>query len=134
MTGDKESTGDKDTLNTTSPLYMHPSESANSVLVPVDFDDTDTYLGGEVCLDLSKWTIRLDSSQGNVKNQQLDMQLWLVGRTWRYGDFRDPDSLSKDLADSLQYVNDVKELWQELEDIYDQTNGAKLHNECTYTM
>nr|XP_016451307.1 PREDICTED: uncharacterized protein LOC107776009 [Nicotiana tabacum] len=37
------------------------------------------------------------------------------------------NSLSKDLADSLQYVVDAKELWQELEDRYDQTNGAKLY-------
>nr|XP_016461770.1 PREDICTED: uncharacterized protein LOC107785036 [Nicotiana tabacum] len=32
-----------------------------------------------------------------------------------------------DLADSLQYVNDAQELWKELEDRYDQTNGAKLY-------
>ncbi|XP_019252858.1 PREDICTED: uncharacterized protein LOC109231670 [Nicotiana attenuata] len=31
------------------------------------------------------------------------------------------------MADNLQYVNDAKELWQELEDRYDQTNGAKLY-------
>ncbi|XP_075077335.1 uncharacterized protein LOC107827678 [Nicotiana tabacum] len=37
------------------------------------------------------------------------------------------NSLSKDLVDSLQYVSDAKELWQELEDRYDQTNGAKLY-------
>nr|XP_009792263.1 PREDICTED: uncharacterized protein LOC104239346 [Nicotiana sylvestris]XP_016505706.1 PREDICTED: uncharacterized protein LOC107823541 [Nicotiana tabacum] len=37
------------------------------------------------------------------------------------------NSLSKDLADNLQYVNDAKELWQDLEDRYDQTNGAKLY-------
>ncbi|XP_075091973.1 uncharacterized protein LOC142172099 [Nicotiana tabacum] len=37
------------------------------------------------------------------------------------------NSLSKDLADSLQYVKDAEELWQELEDRYDQTNGAKLY-------
>ncbi|KAH0648110.1 hypothetical protein KY285_033358 [Solanum tuberosum] len=36
-------------------------------------------------------------------------------------------SLSKDIADSLQYVNNAAELWQELEDRYDQTNGAKLY-------
>ncbi|XP_070029159.1 uncharacterized protein [Nicotiana sylvestris] len=57
----------KETLDILSPLYMHPSESA------------------------------------------------------------DLNSLSKDLADSLQYVSDAKELWQELEDRYDQTNGAKLY-------
>ncbi|XP_016457635.1 uncharacterized protein LOC107781450 [Nicotiana tabacum] len=37
------------------------------------------------------------------------------------------NSLSKDLVDSIQYVNDAKELWQELEDKYDQTNEAKLY-------
>ncbi|XP_070035124.1 uncharacterized protein [Nicotiana tomentosiformis] len=37
------------------------------------------------------------------------------------------NSLSKNLADSLQYVNDAKELWKELEERYDQTNGEKLY-------
>ncbi|XP_016439476.2 uncharacterized protein LOC107765351 [Nicotiana tabacum] len=37
------------------------------------------------------------------------------------------NSLSKDLTDSLQYVGDAKKLWQELEDRYDQTNGANLY-------
>ncbi|XP_009592770.2 uncharacterized protein [Nicotiana tomentosiformis] len=30
----------KDTLDSTNPLYMHPSESAGSTLVPVVFDGT----------------------------------------------------------------------------------------------
>ena len=34
--------------------------------------------------------------------------------------------LSKDIADSVEYVCDAAELWKELEDRYDQTNGAKL--------
>ena len=29
------------------------------------------------------------------------------------------NSLSKDLADSLQYVNNARELWEELQDRYD---------------
>lgn len=37
------------------------------------------------------------------------------------------NSLTKDLGDSLQFVNDARELWQELEDRYDQTNSAKLY-------
>lgn len=37
------------------------------------------------------------------------------------------NSLSKDLRDSLQYVDNARELWDELEDRYDQTNGAKLY-------
>ncbi|KAH0730963.1 hypothetical protein KY289_002151 [Solanum tuberosum] len=35
--------------------------------------------------------------------------------------------LSPDLRDSLQYINNAKELWDELEDRYNQTNGCKLY-------
>ncbi|XP_047251616.1 uncharacterized protein LOC124886720 [Capsicum annuum] len=37
------------------------------------------------------------------------------------------NSLSKDMVDSVEYVSDSLELWNELEDRYDQTNGAKLY-------
>lgn len=36
------------------------------------------------------------------------------------------NSLSKEIADSVEYVVDSAELWRELEDRYEQTNGAKL--------
>ncbi|XP_009780372.1 uncharacterized protein [Nicotiana sylvestris] len=37
------------------------------------------------------------------------------------------NSLLKDIPDSVKYVNNFVELWKELEDRYDQTNGAKLY-------
>ena len=37
------------------------------------------------------------------------------------------NSLTKEIADSVEYVSDSVELWKELEDRYDQTNGAKLY-------
>ena len=37
------------------------------------------------------------------------------------------NSMSKDLRDCLQYVDNATELWDELEDRYDQANGAKLY-------
>lgn len=37
------------------------------------------------------------------------------------------NSLAKEIADSVEYVSDSFELWKELEDRYDQTNGAKLY-------
>lgn len=37
------------------------------------------------------------------------------------------NSLSKEIADSVEYVCDSLELWSELSDRYDQTNGAKLY-------
>ena len=36
------------------------------------------------------------------------------------------NSFSKDIARSVEYISDVVELWKQLEDRYDQTNGAKL--------
>ncbi|XP_015168768.1 uncharacterized protein [Solanum tuberosum] len=37
------------------------------------------------------------------------------------------NSLIKEISDSVEYVNNSAELWKELEDRYDQTNGAKLY-------
>nr|XP_009613157.1 protein kinase 4-like [Nicotiana tomentosiformis] len=37
------------------------------------------------------------------------------------------NSLTKEIADSVEYVTDAFELWRELEDRYDQTNGTKLY-------
>ncbi|XP_075076653.1 uncharacterized protein LOC142163282 [Nicotiana tabacum] len=64
---------DKETLDSSSPLYILALENAGTMLVPVTFDGTGY-------------------------------------RSWRRG-----------------YVKDAKELMQELEDRYDQTNGAKLY-------
>lgn len=37
------------------------------------------------------------------------------------------NSFSLELRDGLQYVNNVRELWEELEDRYDQSNRCKLY-------
>lgn len=36
------------------------------------------------------------------------------------------NSLGKDIVDSVEYVCDSLELWKEIKDRYDHTNGAKL--------
>ncbi|XP_019241302.1 PREDICTED: uncharacterized protein LOC109238113 [Nicotiana attenuata] len=84
-------------LDSTNPLYMHPSENAGFINGKCGKPDPKdpTFDQWEQC--------------DNVVTS------WIL------------NSLSKDLADSLQYVHDPKELWQELEDRYDQANGAKLH-------
>lgn len=38
------------------------------------------------------------------------------------------NSLVKDIADSVEYVNSSVELWKELNDRYDQANEAKLYH------
>nr|XP_016443290.1 PREDICTED: uncharacterized protein LOC107768662 [Nicotiana tabacum] len=115
-------------LNSINPLYMHPSKNVGFMLLPVAFDGSR----------YRSWRRRVLRAL-SVKNK-----VGFINGKCGKPDSKDPifdqwercdnivtswilNSLSKDLADSLQYGNDAKELWQELEDRYDQTNGAKLY-------
>ncbi|XP_070021411.1 uncharacterized protein [Nicotiana sylvestris] len=91
-------------MDSTNPLYMHPSENAGSSLVPMPFDGIGYRSWRRGVLRALSWE-RCDDM----------VTSWIL------------NSLSKDIADSLQYVNDSKELWQEFEDGYDQTNRAKMY-------
>ncbi|XP_075077375.1 uncharacterized protein LOC142164097 [Nicotiana tabacum] len=118
----------KDTLDSTNPLYMHPSKSAGSTLVPMVFDGTG----------YRSWR------RGVLKALSVKNKVGFITEKCKKPDSGHPtfeqwercddmvtswilNSLSKDLANSLQYVVDAKELWQELEDRYDKMNGAKLY-------
>ncbi|XP_070049340.1 uncharacterized protein [Nicotiana tomentosiformis] len=120
--------GDKENLDSSSPLYIHPSENAWTMLVPVAFDG----------IGYRSWrrgvlrTLSVKNKVGFItgKGKKLDAGHTTFDQWERCDDMVTSwilNSLSKYLADSLQYVRDAKELWQELEDRYDQTNGAKLY-------
>ncbi|XP_015161373.1 uncharacterized protein [Solanum tuberosum] len=77
-------------IDSSSPLYIHPSDNPGAMLVPNTFDGTGY-------------------------------------RSWRRGVLR---SLS--VKNKLGFINGkcekpTTELWRELKDRYDQTNGAKLY-------
>ncbi|XP_070014748.1 uncharacterized protein [Nicotiana sylvestris] len=130
MAIDKSVTDSKNPLlDSTNLLYMHPSESAGSTLVPISFDGPG----------YRSWRRRV------LRALSLKNKVGFINGKCRKADSRDPsynqwercddmvmlwilNSLLKDLADSLQYVNDAQELWQELEDRYDQQNGANCTN------
>ncbi|XP_070053701.1 uncharacterized protein [Nicotiana tomentosiformis] len=107
---------------------MHPSENAGTTLVSVPFD-------GSVYRSRRRGVLRalfVKNKVGfiNGKCKKPDANDALFDQWEQCDDMVTSwilNSLSKDLADSLQYVNDAKEIWQELEDRYDQTNGAKLY-------
>ncbi|XP_019252824.1 PREDICTED: uncharacterized protein LOC109231632 [Nicotiana attenuata] len=115
-------------LDSTNPLYMHPFESAGSLLVPGLFDGSS----------YRSWR------RGVLRALLVKNKVGFINGKCRKPDPQDPsydqwercndmvtswilNSISKGLADSLQYVNDAQELWKELEDRYDQTSGAKLY-------
>ncbi|XP_075083718.1 uncharacterized protein LOC142167675 [Nicotiana tabacum] len=128
MAGDKETQSTTGNLNSTNPLYMHPSESAGTTLVPVVFDGTRYRSWRKGVLRALSVKNKVGFITGKCKKPNTDeatYDQWArcddMVTSWIL------NSLSKDLADSLQYVNDTKELWQELEDRYYQINGAKLY-------
>ncbi|XP_070040382.1 uncharacterized protein [Nicotiana tomentosiformis] len=129
MAGDDEIlVTDKTTLDSTSPLYMHPSESAGYMLVSVAFDGTSYRSWRRGILRALSVKNKVGFITGKCKKPEpisATLDQWE-----RYDDMVTSwilNSLSKDLVDSLQYVNDARELWYELEDMYDQTNGARLY-------
>ncbi|XP_070008277.1 uncharacterized protein [Nicotiana sylvestris] len=115
-------------LDSTNPLYMHPSKSVGTILVSMAFDGTgyiSKMRGVLRALSLKSKVVFIigKCKKPNAGEATYDrwarcddmVTLWIL------------NLLSKDLADGLQYVSDAKELWKELEDMYNQTNGAKLY-------
>ncbi|XP_015072753.1 uncharacterized protein LOC107016969 [Solanum pennellii] len=111
-----------------SQLYIHPSDSAGAVLVPVPFDG----------IGFSSW------KRGVLRSLSVKNKLGFINGECLKPSSTSPNycqwercdamvtswilnSLSKDIADSVEYVFDSLELWNELKDRYDQTNGAKLY-------
>ncbi|KAH0754817.1 hypothetical protein KY290_025087 [Solanum tuberosum] len=85
---------DKDVIDSTDPLYLHPSESVGSGIIPTIFMGMATDLGDMV----TSWILH------SLSRDIAMVTSWFL------------HSLSRDIVDSLQYVNNVAELWQELED------------------
>nr|XP_016468610.1 PREDICTED: uncharacterized protein LOC107791121 [Nicotiana tabacum] len=128
MAGDKENQNTTNNLDSANLLYMHSSESAGTTLVPVVFDGIGYRSWRRGVLTALPVKNKVGFITGKCKKPNSDYanyDQWSrcddMVISWIL------NSLSKDLADSLQYVSDAKELWQELEDRYDQTNGAKLY-------
>ncbi|XP_019229873.1 PREDICTED: uncharacterized protein LOC109210855 [Nicotiana attenuata] len=115
-------------LDSTNPLYMHPSESAGSMLVPGLFDGSGyrSWRRGVLrALSVKNKVGFINGKCTKPNPQDPSYDQWErcddMVTSWIL------NSISKGLADSLQYVNNAQELWKELEDRYDQTNGAKLY-------
>ncbi|XP_015159258.1 uncharacterized protein [Solanum tuberosum] len=111
-----------------SPFYLHPSENASSSLLPGVFDGTGYRSWRRAVLRALSVKSKTGFINGKVVKPNPDnpsFQQWErcddMVTSWIL------NSLSPDLRDSLQYVNNAQELWDELEERYDQTNGCKLY-------
>ena len=111
-----------------SHFYIHPSDNPGAILVPVPFNGTGFHSWRRSVLRSLSVKNKLVFINGECKRPEMNHSSY---RQWvRCDDMVTSwilNSLDRDIAGSVEYVNDALELWTELEDRYDQTNGAKLY-------
>ncbi|KAH0683497.1 hypothetical protein KY290_022117 [Solanum tuberosum] len=115
-------------IDTGSHFYIHSSDSPGAVFVPVSFNGTGFHSWRRSVLRFLSVKNKLVFINGECKRPDPNHSTY---RQWvRCDDMVTSwilNSLGRDIAESVEYVNDAPELWTELEDRYDQTNGAKLY-------
>jgi len=115
-------------MDIASPFYLHPSENAGSTLLPTVFDGTG-YRSWRRAV-LRALSVKSKTGFINGKIMKPDSEDPSFAHWERCDDMVTSwilNSLSPELRDGLQYVNNARELWEELENRYDQTNGCKLY-------
>ncbi|XP_069143593.1 uncharacterized protein [Solanum lycopersicum] len=115
-------------IDSSSPLYMHPSDNPGAMLVSNLFDGVGYRSWRRGVLRSLSVKNKLGFINGECEkpaSSSPNFRLWErcdnMVTSWIL------NSLGKEIADSVEYVNDAAELWRELEDRYDQTNGVKLY-------
>ncbi|XP_009763244.1 uncharacterized protein [Nicotiana sylvestris] len=115
-------------IDISNPIYMHPSDNPGATLVPAPFDGFGYRSWRRSMMRALSVKSKLGFINGDCKRPYLDspnFRLWErcddMVTSWIL------NSLTKEIADSVEYVTDAFELWRELEDRYDQTNGTKLY-------
>ncbi|XP_070014377.1 uncharacterized protein LOC142175145 [Nicotiana tabacum] len=116
------------TIDSSSSLYMHPSDNPGATLVSVPFNGIGYRSWRRSVLRALSVKNKLGFINGDCKKPDLESPKY--GLWERCDDMVTSwilNSLGKEIVDSMEYVNDSVELWKELEDRYDQTNGVKLY-------
>ncbi|XP_049394868.1 uncharacterized protein LOC125859209 [Solanum stenotomum] len=113
-----------------SPLYMHPSDNPGVSFVQTLFDGVGYRSRKRNVLRVLSVKNKLGFINGDCKRLDPGTSHF---RQWGRCDDMVPSwilsSLSKEIAESVKYVSDSVELWKELKNRYDQTNGVKLYQD-----
>ncbi|XP_075107126.1 uncharacterized protein LOC142180099 [Nicotiana tabacum] len=115
-------------IDPSNPLYLHPSDNPDAMLVSVPFSGVGYRSWRHSVLRGLSVKNKLGFINGECKSPDPHPPAFCqwercddMVTSWIF------NSLLKDIADSVEYANDVVELWIELEDRYEQTNGARLY-------
>lgn len=115
-------------IDSSNPLYLHPSDNPGAALVPIPFNGEGYGSWRRSILRALSAKNKLSFINGDCKKPGTNSDHI---RHWERCDDMVTswilNSLSKEISDSVEYVSNSMELWKELEDRYDQTNGAKLY-------
>ncbi|XP_016475948.1 uncharacterized protein LOC107797562 [Nicotiana tabacum] len=118
----------KPNIDPNCPFYMHPSDNPSAMLVTTPFNGIGYRSWRRSVLRALLVKNKLGFINGECKRPKSDspsLRQWMrcddMVTLWIL------NSLAKDIAESIKYANDAAELWTELEDRYDQTNGTKLN-------
>ncbi|XP_019267590.1 PREDICTED: uncharacterized protein LOC109244885 [Nicotiana attenuata] len=113
----------------THPLYLHPSDSPGLLLVNSTFDGKG-YGGWRrrflIALSAKNKVGFIDGTILQPKISSDSFKPWC-----RYNDmviYWVLNTLSKEIAESVLYSKTAKEIWEELEERYGQSNGPQLHH------
>ncbi|XP_019265008.1 PREDICTED: uncharacterized protein LOC109242628 [Nicotiana attenuata] len=127
-TSPSTSRNDQWVIDIGNPLYIHPSDSPGMTLVPVPFNGIGYRSWRRSVLRALSVKNKLGFTNGESRRPSPDSPQF---RQWERCDNMVTswilNSLAKEISDSVEYVNDSVDLWRELKDHYDQTNGAKLY-------
>ncbi|XP_075095169.1 uncharacterized protein LOC142173471 [Nicotiana tabacum] len=115
-------------IDPSDPLYLHPLDNPSVMLVFVPFNGVGyRSWRRNVLLGLSVEN-KLEFINGECKRPDSHSPTF---RQWERCDDMVTswilNSLLNDIADSVEYANNAVELWIELEDRYEQTNGARQY-------
>ncbi|XP_049415272.1 uncharacterized protein LOC125878016 [Solanum stenotomum] len=113
----------------THPFFLHASDSPGMNLVNSPFNGKG-YGGWKrsilIALSAKNKIGFIDGTQKELAPTSADFKLWSrcndMVLSWLL------NSLSKEIADSVIYSKTAKDLWQELEDRFGQSNGAQLYH------
>ncbi|XP_016477112.1 uncharacterized protein LOC107798607 [Nicotiana tabacum] len=115
-------------VNLSCPFYMHPSDNTSVMLVTAPFNGIGYRSWRRSVLRALSIKNKIGFIIGEYKRPDLDsLQFRQRERcddmviSWIL------NSLCRDIADGVEYASNAFELWKELEDKYDQTNGTKLY-------
>ncbi|XP_070002572.1 uncharacterized protein [Nicotiana sylvestris] len=115
-------------IDPSDPLYLHPSDNPGAMLVSIPFSGIGYRSWRYSVMHGLSVKNKLGFISGECKPPVPQSQRF---RQWERCDDMVTswilNSLSKDIADNVEYASNAVELWKELEDRYEQTNGARLY-------